>query len=166
MFRLFQLVFTARAAVSAICRRFFVLLPMACLVIAGCDCSSRLGHVSAMKTAAARTTRERVDSNAEASKGITVAEKAIDKLIVGTIAPLGIVAACVAPSLLIAWLMLQIWQPKSAHEVDVPKDEVPNHAPLPPFWTDEIWRNLKPVTLRDNRVLPETAEHYAWMEDT
>ncbi len=166
MFRLFQLVFTARAVDSAICRRFFVLLPLACLVIAGCDCSSRLGHASAMKTAAARTAREHVDSNAEAAKGISFAQKAINKLIVGTIASLGIVVACVAPSLLIAWLMLQIWQPKSAHEVEAPKTEVPNFAPLPPFWTEEIWRNLKPVTLSDNRVLPETAEHYAWMEDT
>lgn len=166
MFRLFQLVLTARAVVSAICRRFFVLLPLVCLVIAGCDCNSRLSHVNAMKTDVARTDRERVDSNAEASKGITLAQKTLDKLIVGTIASICIAAACVAPSLLIAWLMLRMWQPTLVHEVDAPKAEVADHAPLFPFWTDEIWRNLKPVTLRDNSVLPETAEHYAWMEDT
>ena len=166
MYRLLQLAFTARAVVSALCRRFFVLLPLACLVIAGCDCSSRLGQVNTSKTVATRTARELVDSNAEASKGIILAQRALDKLIVGTIAPIAIVAACVAPSLVIAWLMLRMWQPTLVHKVDAPRAEVADHPPLPPFWTDAIWRNLKPVILRDNRVLPETAEHYAWMEDT
>ena len=82
----------------------------------------------------------------------------------GTIESVGTLVACLVPFVLVGWLMLRFWQTDSIPEVD---DIIISMAepPYPPTSTQEIWKNLKPAAIADNRVLPETEDHDAWMQD-
>lgn len=87
-----------------------------------------------------------------------------DLMMSGTIESVGTLVACLVPFVLVGWLMLRFWQTDSIPEVD---DIIISMAepPYPTTSTEEIWKNLKPAAIADNRFLPETEDHDAWMQD-
>ena len=145
-----------------------------------------------------RATRELVANEAEARRGITETQKAIeqtrstltqqqtdiqsgldrleserkaifsqrvtDRLVASSIESIGTVVAGLVPMSLLGWLMFRFWQTDSVPEVDEIIVSMVDQPQPPHFSTDEIWRNMKPVSIKDNRVLPETVD--TWMEDT
>ena len=87
-----------------------------------------------------------------------------DLMMSGTIESVGTLVACLVPFVLVGWLMLRFWQTDSIPEVD---DIIISMAepPHPTTSTQEIWKNLKPAAIADNRIFPETEDHDAWMQD-
>ena len=87
-----------------------------------------------------------------------------DLMMSGTIESVGTLIACLVPFVLVGWLMLRFWQTDSIPEVD---DIIISMAeqPYPTTSTQEIWKNLKPAAIADNRFLPETEDHDASRQD-
>jgi len=82
-----------------------------------------------------------------------------------TIESVGTLVACSVPFVLVGWLMLRFWQTDSIPEVDNIIISMAEKT-QPPVSTQEIWKNLKPAAIADNRFLPESEDRDAWMQDS
>ena len=100
----------------------------------------------------------------ESERKAIFSQRVTDRLLASSIESIGTVVACLVPMSLLGRLMLRFWQTDSVPEVDEILVSMVDQPQPPQFSTDEIWRNMKPVSIKDNRVLPETVD--TWMEDT
>lgn len=99
----------------------------------------------------------------ESERNFMELDSIIDMMMFWTIEPFGNLVAVFVLVILACWLTLRFLQTDSRPEVEDIVTVFEHPEPISP---DEIWRNLKPVAIADNRLLPETQDHDAWMEDT
>ena len=99
----------------------------------------------------------------ESERNFMELDRIIDMMVFWTIESFGNLVAFFVLVILACWLTLRFLQTESRPEVEDIVTVFEHPEPISP---DEIWRNLKPVTIADNRLLPETQENDAWMEDT
>ena len=93
-------------------------------------------------------------------------QRVLDILLSDSIEAIGIALAVLVPLLLLGWIMHRQWQTDSLPEIDSMIVATATESDLQPeVSTDEIWQNLKPVSISKGRYLPEVLPDDAWSHD-
>lgn len=139
------------------------------------DAEARRGWVEA-QTSFEQTRKSIVQQQTDIQSGLDrleherkaiVAQRAADGLLSDSIEAIGLVLAVLVPLLLLGWLMHRFWQTDSVPEVDAMiVSTVEASSPPHTVSTEEIWRNLKPVSIAKGRYLPEVVLDDSWSHDT
>jgi hypothetical protein len=138
------------------------------------DAEARKGWVEA-QTSFEQTRKSIVQQQTDIQSGLDrleyerqaiVAQRAAEGLLSDSIEAIGLVLAVLVPLLLLGWLMHRFWQTDSVPEVDAMiVSTVEASSPPHTVSTEEIWRNLKPVSIAKGRYLPEVVLDDTWSHD-